>query len=47
MPRLQVLIVEDERDVREGLAALIHGSPGFRCLHSCATMEEALSAADG
>ena len=46
MPRLQVLIVEDERDVREGLAALIHGSPGFRCLHSCATMEEALEAVD-
>ena len=28
-PRLKVVIVEDERDVREGLALLIHGTPGF------------------
>jgi DNA-binding NarL/FixJ family response regulator len=46
MPRLRVLIVEDDRDVREGLAALIHGTPGFQCLHSCATMEEAIRVVD-
>ena len=41
-PRLRVVIVEDERDVREGLAILIHGSPGFQCTHRYRTMEEAL-----
>ena len=41
-PRLRVVIVEDERDVREGLAILIHGSPGFQCTHRYRTMEETL-----
>lgn len=42
-PRLvNVVIVEDERDVRDGLAALIHGTPGFRCTSRYRTMEEAL-----
>jgi DNA-binding NarL/FixJ family response regulator len=40
---LAVVIVEDVRDVREGLAILINGSPGFRCTRSFRTMEEALS----
>lgn len=39
---LAVVIVEDVRDVREGLAILINGSPGFRCTRSFRTMEEAL-----
>lgn len=39
---LVVVIVEDVRDVREGLAILINGSPGFRCTRSFRTMEEAL-----
>lgn len=39
---LTVVIIEDVRDVREGLAILINGSPGFRCTRSFRTMEEAL-----
>jgi len=41
--RLNVVIVEDERDVREGLALLIHGTPGFHCSQRYRTMEEALA----
>jgi DNA-binding NarL/FixJ family response regulator len=41
-PPLDVVIVEDVRDVRESLAMLINGSPGFRCARSFRTMEEAL-----
>ena len=40
---LAVVIIEDIRDVREGLAILINGSPGFRCTRSFRTMEEALN----
>jgi DNA-binding NarL/FixJ family response regulator len=43
-PSVAVAIVEDERDVREGLAALIHGTPGFRCTSRFRTMEEAIRA---
>ena len=43
-PRLNVMIIEDQRDVREGLALLIHGTPGFRCTRAYRTMEEALRA---
>jgi DNA-binding NarL/FixJ family response regulator len=39
---LRVAIVEDEREVREGLAVLINGTPGFRCTGNYRTMEEAL-----
>jgi DNA-binding NarL/FixJ family response regulator len=39
---LAVVIIEDVRDVREGLAILINGSPGFRCTRSFRTMEDAL-----
>lgn len=39
---IQVTLIEDERDVREGLTVLINGSPGFRCIASFRTMEEAL-----
>ncbi len=42
--RVEVLIVEDQREVREGLAALIHGTPGFSCNRYFRTMEEALPA---
>lgn len=41
---LSVMLIEDQRDVREGLAVLIHGTPGFRCARSYRTMEEALRA---
>jgi DNA-binding NarL/FixJ family response regulator len=40
--RLQVAIVEDQREVREGLGALINGTRGFCCVASYRTMEEAL-----
>jgi DNA-binding NarL/FixJ family response regulator len=39
---IRVVLVEDLRDVREGLAVLINGSPGLRCAASVRTMEEAL-----
>ena len=42
-PPLAVVIIEDIRDVREGLAVLINGSPGFRCTRSFRTMEDALA----
>jgi DNA-binding NarL/FixJ family response regulator len=45
-PELRVVIIEDLREVREGLGALIRGSPGFICTASYASMEEALSNID-
>ena len=44
--RLSIVLVEDERDVREGLALLIHGTPGFQCTGRYGTMEEALARLD-
>jgi DNA-binding NarL/FixJ family response regulator len=41
---IDVVIIEDMREVREGLAALIDGTPGFRCASSHRTMEDALAA---
>lgn len=42
--RLNVMIIEDQRDVREGLAVLINGTPGFRCSRRYRTMEQAFGA---
>jgi DNA-binding NarL/FixJ family response regulator len=39
---IRVVLVGDLRDVREGLAVLINGSPGLRCAAAVRTMEEAL-----
>ena len=39
---IKVAIIEDQREVREGLAILINGTAGFRCAGSFRTMEEAL-----
>ncbi len=39
---LRVVIIEDMREVREGLTMLINGTPGFRCVGSYRTMEDAL-----
>ncbi|HEY3628979.1 MAG TPA: response regulator transcription factor [Terracidiphilus sp.] len=39
---IKVAIVEDEREVREGLASLIDGTGGFQCVQRFASMEEAL-----
>src|SRR6185295_9676377 len=40
-PEIKVAIVEDVRDVREGLALLINGTSGFRCVGRFRSMEEA------
>ncbi|PWT94076.1 MAG: DNA-binding response regulator [Blastocatellia bacterium] len=40
--RLDVVIIEDIREVREGLKMLINGTQGFHCANSFRTMEEAL-----
>jgi DNA-binding NarL/FixJ family response regulator len=42
MSEIRVAIVEDQRRTREGLAALIDGSPGFRTVGRFGSMEEAL-----
>jgi DNA-binding NarL/FixJ family response regulator len=39
---INVAIVEDEHEVREGLAVLINGSEGFRCVLTYASAEKAL-----
>jgi DNA-binding NarL/FixJ family response regulator len=39
---LRVVIIEDLREVREGLTMLINGTPGFACASSYRTMEDAL-----
>jgi DNA-binding NarL/FixJ family response regulator len=44
---IQVTIIEDQREVREGLRTLIDGTAGFRCVSSFRTMEEALAGIDG
>lgn len=41
-PSICVVIIEDMREVREGLAALINGTQGFACAGSHRSMEEAL-----
>jgi DNA-binding NarL/FixJ family response regulator len=40
---LAVAVVDDDRGTREGLAALIGGTPGFRCVRTCTSVEEALT----
>jgi DNA-binding NarL/FixJ family response regulator len=42
-----VVIIEDQREVREGLAILINGTPGFRCTGNFRTMEDALRLVSG
>lgn len=39
---IKVAIVEDRREIREGLAMLINGTPGFRSAGNYRSMEEAL-----
>jgi DNA-binding NarL/FixJ family response regulator len=39
---IKVAIIEDQYEVREGLAVLINGTPGFKCTGNYRTMEEAL-----
>jgi DNA-binding NarL/FixJ family response regulator len=39
---IRVAIVEDRREIREGLSVLISGTPGFDCAGSYRSVEEAL-----
>jgi DNA-binding NarL/FixJ family response regulator len=40
---IQVAIIEDRREIRDGLAMLISGTDGYRCTGSFRSMEEALA----
>lgn len=40
---ITTIVVEDQRDLREGLQVLINYTPGFKCLGAFRTMEEAIS----
>ena len=39
---LRVAIIEDRREIRDGLATIINGTPGFRCTGAFRSMEEGL-----
>ncbi|HKP73363.1 MAG TPA: response regulator transcription factor, partial [Pyrinomonadaceae bacterium] len=40
---ITVAIVEDQREIREGLAMLINGTEGYRCTGSYGSVEETLA----
>jgi DNA-binding NarL/FixJ family response regulator len=40
---ISVAIIEDQREVREGVAVLINGTKGYRCTASYRSMEDALA----
>ena len=40
---LRVVLIEDLRDIREGLTALINGTDGFKCVAAFGMMETALA----
>ena len=40
---IRVAIIEDQRDVRDGLALLINSTAGYRCLHKYSSAEDALA----
>jgi DNA-binding NarL/FixJ family response regulator len=44
---IRVALVEDDRQVREGLALLIGHSPGFACVAACPSAENALQRLPG
>jgi len=43
---IKVAIIEDRRDIREGLAMLINGTEGYRCTGAFRSMEDALEGID-
>jgi len=43
---IKVAIIEDRRDIREGLAMLINGTEGYHCTHAFRSMEDALEGID-
>lgn len=44
---ISVIVIEDQREIRDGLCVLIGGTPGFRCLAGFESMEAALAHRDG
>ena len=44
---MRVIVIEDLREVREGLTMLINGTNGFECAGSFRTMEDALKGISG
>jgi len=40
---ISIVLVEDDRRIREGLRMLLEGTPGFRCINAWPSMEEALA----
>src|SRR5262252_4371321 len=40
---ISLVIVEDDRRIREGLRVLLDGTPGFRCVNAWRSLEEALA----
>jgi DNA-binding NarL/FixJ family response regulator len=40
---ISIVIVEDDRRIRDGLRVLLDGTPGFHCINAWRTMEEALA----
>ena len=40
---IETMIVEDQRDLREGLTTLVNFTPGFKCIGSFRTMEECIA----
>jgi DNA-binding NarL/FixJ family response regulator len=45
-PTIRVAIVEDRREIRDGLATIINGTPGFQCTGAYRSMEDALQRID-
>ena len=43
---IRVAIIEDQREVRDGLMTLIDGTSGFKCVGAFRTMEDALARID-
>src|SRR6266498_1994201 len=43
LPEIKVAIIEDRREIREGLAMLIDGTDGYSCVGMFPTMEDALA----
>lgn len=44
---LRVVIIEDLREIREGLAALVNGTAGFKCIAAFGSMGTALARIEG
>ena len=40
---ISIVLVEDDRRIREGLRVLLEGTSGFRCINAWRSMEEALA----